>query len=288
MVFLGTIKGDVYRVDPSDLSYSLYYHDKYRIYSICFNSENNMFLVVPYAIYEPRTKKHWEKFENHAGGIIVKRKRFMGLSWKQTDEYFTLPQFTYLDSQDRWWMCASHGEFGGDVEIFDTKNKKILSNRFEGLKTGDISPQSVFESPNKNIYITSGLQHFINSGEIYQISTDGKSTKIFDSNDFQDTTKQGGVYGNLFIGPGAYNSHESTIYFASSEGFFKTKMPENDKIEQIQFLFNPSLSWERESLAIGVSMAIKKMEFLPNHKLLFLTGNDGFGLYDGKKTIIFN
>ena len=44
--------------------------------------------------------------------------------------------------------------------------------------------------------------------------------------------------------------------------------------------------WERESLAIGVGMAIKKLDFTNDDKLVFLTSNAGIGVYDGEKLIM--
>jgi hypothetical protein len=278
-VFIGTDKGEIYKLNPNDLSFSLFHKLKYRIHSICFNSDNKIFVIVPYAVYDPITKKYWTKFENHAGGL-VHRKKIMRLFWKRTDKFFSMPQFTYLDNNDRWWMCSSYGEFGGEAQIFDTKNSTIYNNKFEGISTGLFFPKSVFNDNDGNIYITSGLEHFTSSGEIYKISSNRIVTKIFDSRDYRDTIKQG-----IFVGPGAYNKKDNSIYFASTKGFYKASLPINGKLQNLQLIFNPSLSWGREPLAIGIGMAIKRIEFTTDNKLLFLTSNDGFGIYDGHKLI---
>jgi hypothetical protein len=298
-VYIGTNTGMVYKVNPNDLSISLFLKDKYYVYSICFNSENKLYLVVTYAVYEPTRKKYWNKFENHNGSCIHYSK-VLGLfnRRKKPKKGFTMPQYTYLDSKDRWWMCSSFGEFGGDAQIFDTKKEKIYDNKFEGIDNGLFFPKSVFEDNNGNIYITSGLQHFGNSGEIYKIAPDRTVTKIFNSEDFPDTivnvsVDQSGITTvtakreqYLFIGPGTYNKNDSCIYFSSTNGFYKANLPSNGKLQKPQRIFNPCLSWGREPLAIGVSMTIKKVEFTIDNKHLFMTTKDGFGIYDGKKLIM--
>jgi hypothetical protein len=63
--------------------------------------------------------------------------------------YFAIPQYTFIDSDGNWWMTAVYGEFGGDLEIFDTQNKAIVDNKFLGINPGDLSPRSVFEDDKK-------------------------------------------------------------------------------------------------------------------------------------------
>lgn len=284
-VFIGTNKGNIYKVDPTTIAHSLFLHDKYFIHSICFNSKNEMFLIVPFAVYKPSNKKYWRKFENHARGIVA-RKKVLGLFWKKTDNFLTMPQFAYLDNTDRWWMCSSYGEFGGEAQIFDTKNEKVYNNKFDSISPGLFFPKSVFNDQLGNVYITSGLQHFSDFGEIYKIATDGTVTKIFESKDFRDTTKQKGLSDGIFVGPGAYNQNDNYIYFATAQGFYKAVLPTTGKIKNLTLLFNPTLSWEQERLAIGVGMAIKEIKFTANNKLIFLTSNDGFGIYTDKKLIM--
>lgn len=54
-----------------------------------------------------------------------------------------------------------------------------------------------------------------------------------------------------------------------------------------ELVVDPVLRWGREPLAIGVAMNIKRMEFLPDGRLLFLTAMDGIGILDqGKITLL--
>jgi hypothetical protein len=286
-VYFGTNWGKIYRVNPVNLNFSKFIdlHLHINVLSIFFNSQNKIFLIVPYVVLDPISKKYWANFVNHGGGIT--RRKVFGLFWKQTDKFFRLPQYSYMDNNDRIWMTSSFGEFGGELEIFDTKKREILSNRFDSIKLGLFFPKSVFEDTSGNIFITSGLQHFTNSGEIYKIDSSRTVTKVYNSRDYRDTTKKS-VFddGVLFVGPGAYNVVDNCIYFATTKGFYKALLPKTGKLKNPQLVFNPDLSWEREPLAIGVEMTIKRIEFTSDNKLLFLTANDGIGIYDQQKLVL--
>jgi hypothetical protein len=281
-IFIGTNKGDIYKVNPTDLSYSLFLDDKYYVHAICFNSDNKMFLIVPAAVYEPSSKKHWNNFTHEKNGMIT-RKKVLGLFWKTTNKYFDMPQLTSIDNHDRIWMTSSYGEFGGSIQLFDTKKHKELNDKFDGLDMGLLFPKSVFSDDKGNTYITSGLQHFMNWGEIYKIDEHRTVTKIYDCKDYRDTTKNKFEDAGIFVGQGAYNKTDNSIYFATSRGFYKAALQSTGKLQNPQLLFNPTLSWEREPLAIGIGMTIKRMEFTTDNKLIFLTANDGMGIYHNNK-----
>src|SRR5690606_32583496 len=121
------------------------------------------------------------------------------------------PQYTFIDSKDRIWMTKSWGEFGGSVQIFDTKKRKELEADIDSLDFGLLFPKSVFEDSKQNIYVTSGLQHFGNSGEIYKIE-DNHASLIYDSANFKDKDEST-FGGGIFVGPGQYNKKEEKIYF---------------------------------------------------------------------------
>jgi hypothetical protein len=186
-------------------------------------------------------------------------------------------------------MTASFGEFGGDIQIFDAKNFCIVNNKFDSISPGLMHPKSVLETPDQKIFITSGLQHFSSSGDIYRISTDGSATKVFHSSGLRvidRETKKVIDEGGLFVGPGAYNKEDDCIYFATSRGIHKIKSNQN-KSEAATLVVDPALRWGHEPLAIGVAMNIKRMEFLSDGRLLFLTAIDGIGILDhGKITLL--
>lgn len=92
--------------------------------------------------------------------------------------------------------------------------------------------------------------------------------------------------GGLFVGPGAYNKQDDCIYFATSRGIYKIKA-DGGRSADAEFVIDPALRWGREPLAIGASMNIKRMEFLPDGRLLFLTAFDGIGILDQGKISLF-
>lgn len=284
-IFLGTEKGKIYKLNKNNLSKTLFLKLKkeLKISDIFFNSSNEIFLIVPYAIYDPIKDKYWDDFKHEANGMVV-QKRFLFFFRKRVDTYFDMPQYTFIDSNDRIWMTKSWGEFGGSVQIFDTKKRKELEADIESLDFGLLFPKSVFEDNKQNIYVTSGLQHFGNSGEIYKIE-DNHASLIYDSADFKDKDESA-FGGGIFVGPGQYNKKEEKIYFATTDGFYKADIPKNSKILNPEFVFKPDLIWEREPLAIGVQMSIKEIDFTNDNRLVFLTSNNGIGIYDNGKLIM--
>jgi hypothetical protein len=153
-----------------------------------------------------------------------------------------------------------------------------------------LHPKSVFESTDHNIFITSGLQHFSSSGDVYRISQNGAVSKVFHSSGpriLDRESKKVIDEGGVFIGLGAYNKQDSCIYFATSFGIRKIRVDQNTS-KSAELVVNPKLQWGREPLAIGAAMNIKTMEFLPDGRLLFLTAMDGIGIYDGKKITLLH
>lgn len=287
-VFVGTEKGMIYNLD-SDLTFNRFLSSKYYpIKYLFFNSENKLFLIVPNAVYEPRTGCHWTKFRNHTDGIIHKKK-LLGVFSVKSKTYFQMPHYAFLDSKDRIWMTASFGEFGGDLQIFDTRNQKIINHEPDSINMGLFFPKSVFESSKGEIFITSGVQHFMNSGDIYRMSSDLEIVRIFRSDGPRKIDRKTGVVldeGGLFIGPGAFDKATNTITVATDRGFYRVRIDGNEKLGTPELLVNPELTWAREALAIGASMAIKKMEYTSDGKLIFLSKKDGIGIYDGDKIML--
>lgn len=315
-IFIGTHQGEIFEFKLLDYSSSLYLKIKRSkspktnylnsIKHIFFNSENEIFLIIPYGVYDPIYDKYWDKFPRYEleglGFVPVVKKRFLFFKPK-VKYHFHLPQLTYLDNQDVIWMAKNYGEFGTMLHLFDTRKRKPLDIEFDSLNMGLFHPQSFFEVGN-DLYATSGLQHFMVSGDIFKINGK-KVTNLYDSRTFEDTVSVSYesdtlitndttiifkdtihlVKEGLFIGPGCYHSKEHKIYFSTHRGIFRCNVLKNGKIEKIEFVFNPVLHWTNEPLAIGASMPIKKMEFTKDNRLIFLTKLNGIGIFDGEKTI---
>jgi hypothetical protein len=278
-IFLGTDEGEIYKFTHGsfDLQKFLTLKKKYYIHDIFFNSRNEMFLIIPWVVYDPIKDKYWNKFIHPPTGMLY-RKKVLFFFKKETNKYCFLPDYTYIDKEDKIWMIKNEGEWGGDIQLFDTKKKKCLKLKYDSLELNPF--QSVFEDNDKNIYLSSGIQHMSSSGCIDKIDSNHHVIRIFDSEDY--ATPWGD---ELFIGPGTFNKFDSCIYFASSFGFFKTNLKLLENHIMPAHLFSPLLTWSYGNMACGYAMPVKRMEFISDNKLIFLTTNNGIGIYDGKKLV---
>ena len=283
-IHIGTKNGRLAKLNKERFSLDWYsqLEKKVLIHNIFFNSQNKMFLIIPNCVYDPVDDKYWDKFKivPRSGMVAITIKRFLFFSYSRPAKYnFMPPKYSFIDSQDRIWMGNTFGEFGTILNVFDSKKQKEIDpDIFESY--GELSLQSVVEDDKKNVYITSGLQHMINFGSIYKI-VNGKAVTIFNSLDYKPDTLEG----NLYIGPGAFNVKEQKLYFATQMGIYKATVPEKGKITVLEKVFSPELIYNRENLAIGMQMAIKKMEFTADNRLVLLTSNNGILVYDGKEII---
>ena len=82
----------------------------------------------------------------------------------------------------------------------------------------------------------------------------------------------------FFIGASTIDAATETLYIATQKGIYQTPLPKSGRVTNIELLCNRQLYWEREPLAIGAKMAIKKL-FFHNGKLFFLTAQNGIGVY---------
>jgi hypothetical protein len=296
-IFIGSNWGTIAKLDKQSMATHNFKNVRYYIWSIFFNLENVMFLAVPYALYCPDKHRIWTKFGHHTDGIQVIR-RYHKIYKRKLHKYFSLPIYSFTDRSDRIWMANSHGEFGGDVQVFDATNRKPFNDDFDSLDYGLLFPNSVFEDNEGNIYITSGLNHMMTFGAIFKIDGHNKVTNIYESKekyipDLMNSKKHlvAGkpvldteyiVRDAEFVGPGAFNKRDTCIYVVLSSGIFKAKMSGADTALHFIPLFKTGLHWGREPQAIGYAMLIKKIEFTDSGNILFLTENDGIAIYDGK------
>ncbi|MHA3787467.1 hypothetical protein ACX0HA_04590 [Flavobacterium hauense] len=283
VIHIGTKDGRIAKLN-NDFSLDCYLQlkKKLQVHNIFFNSQNKMFLAVPYAVYDPVKDKFWNEFKIIPTGMTVSTiKKFLFFTYLRPAKYnFMLPRIAFTDSNDRIWMGNSFGEFGTMLNVFDAKKEKELEpDLFESY--GSLYLQSVFEDDKKNVFITSGLQHFMNFGEIYKI-VNGKAVSIFNTGDYNEKEEKG----NLFIGPGAFSTKEQKLYFATQNGIYRAAVSHESKITELEKVFSPELFYSRENLAIGAQMAVIKMEFTSDNRLIFLTSNNGIQVYNGKEVVV--
>ena len=277
-IILGTNNGKIFETtnDKKNLILKKKLKKEVEVRKIEINSDNEIFLVVPNVLYDPIRDKYWENFVHNNRQLIVKKKVFFFFK-KRTNKYFRMPQETFIDDNDIIWMISNYGEFGGTIQRFDTKNRKEINTNIDSLRLTMLFPQNIFSDNSKNIYISSGLQHFSNFGEIWRIDNN-KAEKIFESEGFKEQ------YPNeLFVGPSLIDNNSKNIYITTTEGIFKAVLPQNGKIQKIELLFEPEIYWDREPLAIGAKMSIKKLLLTNDGKLIFLTSKNGVGIFENGK-----
>ncbi len=284
-VYMADRRRCIFRIDSANHSIALVVRSKYAVLDLCVNSSGRI-LTQSGGVYDPVLDKGWRHFKNRLSGIRSYTS-FAGLFDYKTQAGFLAPQFCYLDSRDQWWMCANFGEWGGVAQLFDTRHDRIDNKKFGGIDNGLFFPKSVFEDDRGNVYITSGLQHMTNSGEIYRIDRARHlAVKVFDSDSHRITppidTGQTliEIERSLFIGPGVYHAADSSIYFASDQGIYRCLVSTNGLSSPVLFL-ELSLPSRWAQQAVGYEMAVKSIAFAGNGKLVMTTLRSGICVYDG-------
>lgn len=178
-VFLGSKNGKLYKLNSTDFTTELYMKLKNKYYvisEILFNSSNELFLILPYGIYDPINDVLWKDFE-HKYSIrrVIERKRFLLFFHKKIflDKYFAYPDYSFFDSNDMLWMSTSEGEFGSELQVFDAKKKVIVKRDYINKSQPYGNFKSGFESEKGDIFITSETS-------IFNVKN-FKSCKIFDN-----------------------------------------------------------------------------------------------------------
>jgi hypothetical protein len=243
-----------------------------KITGILFDNENHLFLINTKGITDVTRSKSFfpDKMPNY-------QLHHMG-EWGPPDTYI-------MDKENNIWLGFGHGEWGGELFIFSTREQKFIEPDINGFVL-ELNPiKSIFEG-NDKIYITSGLMHFETQGCIAEFSN-FKARVILESESYS-TDKVGGFVQGEYIGPGAYNEKEKCIYFYSQHGIFKGN-PDKDLsiIEKWEKVLDPKLQWSNgQTNAVGSPMNVLKLNFTNNNTMVFITQNDGIGIYDGNKLMM--
>ena len=263
-VVVGTNDGKLFTLSDKGLQLLHAMQKPYAIEHIVFNSQNEPYLIIRNALYAPLTQTYWTAFPQQTTvGIRIE---------KRATEFFRFPSCVFVDAHDVIWMTNSYGEFGGSFQFFDSKERKPLNRSIENLELGLFFPQSIFiDGKTDAVYIASGLQHLINSSDIFKIDN-YTAEKILNDDDFD-------LNNRLFIGASTIDPVTQTLYIATQKGIYKTFLSESGKIGNLELLCEPKLRWEREPLSMGAKMAIKKL-LLVRGKLLFLTSQNGIGVFE--------
>ena len=125
------------------------------------------------------TDTYWTNFHHNYSPMIVE-KRYLFFFKKRIKTFFLPPSLVFVDNNDVIWMTSFYGEFGGTLQLFDSQERKIINTPIENLELGLFFPQSIFtDGKTDAVYIASGIQHIISSGDIFKIQH-YTAEKIFD------------------------------------------------------------------------------------------------------------
>ena len=244
-------------------------NSKAKIFGVLFDSENTCFLITENGIKNTKTKKQYFSKKSLNNQIHYKKK------WGNPYTY-------YIDNNDRIWIGFGYGEWGGNIFIFDTKKSKFLKPKLNNFEIELWPIKSFFETDN-NVYLSSGLQHMMTSSIIVKFDDKLNVTELYNS----ETDWENSVEGE-YIGPATYNKLDNSIYYYSQEGIKKGKLNSDlSKKENWKLVIKPKLHWVYgQPDAVGSPMNVLKLTILDNSRLVFLSQNDGIGIFNGKELIM--
>lgn len=237
---------------------------------LAFDSRNALYLITNKGIVDAESGKTY--FPDTVYNSLTSRAK----------EWFRQPVFL-MDSQDILWIGFGYGEWGGDLSLFDTKTKKFITSWMKS-SVGIGPVKSIFEHAG-HIYLSTGLNHMLTSGSIIEF-TGLRSRMVFDSrtsrkrNEDMNSPLEEGEY----IGPAGIDPGSRSFYFYSQNGFFRgVAGTDLSKRENWKNLIKPQLTWSfGQPDAVGAPMNVLKLEITGRDSFIFLSQNDGIGIYDGK------
>jgi hypothetical protein len=257
-----------------------------KLTSILFNSQNQCFLVTNKGVVDPTTDITY-----FPDSSFSKNRQL-----RHTGNWFT-PPVCYIDREDKLWLGFDHGEWGGDLFVFDTHKRTFVPVQTEF--NFELNPIDGFCEDQKNVYASGGLSHMsMTHGSVIKFEA-GVGSAILVSQDREtpvklelEDPKTGKKRirtaitwtGGHQIGPIAYNPVNNCLYFYSQYGFYKGDLKTGlSDLKRWENILKPNLRWTAgRSNAVGSSINVLKMQFTTDGTLFFLAEYEGLGVYDGK------
>lgn len=216
----------------------------------------------------------------------LKSKEFIYDNWLrlEDDEKFKDKNEYFIELQNKF---SDKIKINQNDTIFKFPYELNISSGMKGVVYDD----------EDNIFISSSGMHFSIDGSISKIyKTEVKDfykscfdEDILDQIKDNDTTKIGKfLFRNIteYLGPLAYNKFNKSIYYYSSNGFYK--LSGNQCKNSKEFIFKPWIEWTAGLPdAVGYQMNVIKFEFVSEREIIFLTSNNGIGYFDGKSVKYF-
>jgi ligand-binding sensor domain-containing protein len=253
-------------LDDNKLTFRKIFTSSALVYAIVFDQSNQLYLITGKGIVNIATRKIYL-----ADSTFHLNHQLRG--WSK-------PSSVSMDTDDNIWVGSGYGEWGGDLFVFSTTEKKFIKPVLNKFRIELFPVKSIFND-GKSVYISCGLQHMMTSGCIVKFDKLQCSSVFFsESHWYKEKEMTEGEY----IGPALYNNVDSCIYFYSQNGIFKGSH-KNDlsNISAWTKVASPKLHWTSgQPDAVGSPMNVLKMTFDGNGKLFLITQNDGIGVLEGQ------
>lgn len=110
--------------------------------------------------------------------------------------WFRQPAY-HMDNQEQIWVGFRYGEWGGDLFVFDTRQKRFPSLNFNGLDI-ELNPIQCICSNGDDIFVSTGLGHFTTSGSITRMK-DYKINSILDSSPYSKVHRKDKSFNGEYI-----------------------------------------------------------------------------------------
>ena len=193
------------------------------------------------------------------------------------------PSASLLDVNGRLWIGFGMGEWGGNLQVFNTGTQRFDYIDFR-KSDACLAPVKSFCQVANQIYMSCGVMHFLTFGCITRFDAE-KPKPVFISDGeknyrFNANRQKAGEY----LGPIAYNTVDSNLYYYSQNGVFRAEVSSDlSKVKSWKLAFKPRLHWTSgQRDAVGSPMNVSKMAVTADGKLVLLAPNDGVGVWDGK------
>jgi len=229
-------------------------------------SENRLFVVTDRGIIEPKTCKAFfpVNSNNHQIPFDTEKKTMMA------------PTSYFIDSKNIIWLGFARGEWGGDIQAFNTKTLQFEKFDCSKLKL-TLSPiTSIFENDNGHIFVTSGMRHMGETGFIAVIDN---------FNVIKKHAIPSGKRGSHYIGQGSFNKFEKVAYFYDDNGWSKQQGPDTT-MNFTFFLKRPHVPQDFSSVETDYDIKIDNYDFIDKDKIVFIS-NFGIGYLDNLKLTLY-
>jgi hypothetical protein len=286
-LLVGDSVGNIYRLDQARQRWMPAGHCRRQLTGLVVNSQQLLFALTPTGIVDLA----------HGTVYFPPESLFLNNQVHNKTRWFAHPTY-FLDRQDRLWIGFDHGEWGGDLFVFDTQTRQFLRPALANYAI-NMNPVQSFTEANQTVFMTTGVAHIslIHSTIVRFDSALTVSTLFASENRWKrvyapsiglvdrPATRSDSVRiltGGHYIGPMAHNAADSCLYFYSQLGLFKGNLHADlSKETNWQFVLKPTFSWTGgRANAVGSPMNVTKMRVSPTGLLLLLTEQEGLGIVD--------